>query len=81
MIFLENSTYTQNGSYPSWSPHMVKYFRESTSCPKFSLHFCPIPRVQAGMKDSPLISVNAASPADGSTRSSPFREKTEKLNI
>ena len=29
--YLLMKTYTQNGSYPSWRPHMVKYFRESTS--------------------------------------------------
>ena len=35
------------------------------------------PRVQAGTKVSPEISVKAASPAEGSTNSSPFKENTE----
>ena len=35
------------------------------------------PRVQAGTKVSPDISVKAASPAEGSTNSSPFKENTE----
>ena len=40
------------------------------------LHFCPMPRVQAGTNSSPWISVKAASPAEGSTSSSPFSENT-----
>ena len=38
------------------------------------------PNVQAGTKVSPAISVNAASPAEGSTNSSPFKENTEGGN-
>jgi hypothetical protein len=34
---MSDFTYTQKGSYPSCKPHMVKYLKVSTSCPKFSL--------------------------------------------
>lgn len=49
----------------------------STLCPRLSLHLCPVSRVKAGTNSSPATSPNAASPAIGSTRSSPFREKPE----
>ena len=41
-------TYTQNGSYPSCSPHIVKYLSVSTLCPKFNLTFWPVANVKAG---------------------------------
>ena len=75
----KKKTYTQKGSYPSCRPHMVKNLKVSTSWPKLSLQRWPTPRLQAGTKVSPQISEKAASPAEGSTSSSPFREKTRKI--
>lgn len=59
--------YTQNGSYPSCKPQVVKYFNEFESCPKLNFPRCPAAIVIAGTK--PLIGFtlsNAISLPDGS---------------
>ena len=71
-------TYTQNGSYPSCKPQVVKNFRVFTSCPNVNFAFWPTPRVKAGTKQSPCTSANEVSPPNASISSSPFREKPKR---
>lgn len=53
-------TYTQNGSYPSCRPHVVKNFNDSDSWPKLSLARWPGPSVKAGTKPSLAITLSNA---------------------
>lgn len=71
----EQITYTQNGSYPSCKPHVVKNFKVFTSCPNVNFAFCPTPSVKAGTKESPCTSAKDVSPPSASISNSPFKEK------
>lgn len=64
---IKKEAYTQNGSYPSCKPQVVKYLRVLESCPKFKRAFWPAPNVIAGTNPSPDITLsNASSEPDGS---------------